>query len=258
MRKRAIGMNEDKFTGISNIYAKYRPTYPDLFISYLYKDLGFDKNSTIADIGSGTGILTKLLLKQDSMVYAIEPNADMRKNAEESLSNFCKFKSINASAEYTGLAESSVDFITVAQAFHWFDRNKFKIECQRILRDKGLVVLVWNSRDSESELVQENDVINKTFCPDFKGFSGGDRGESPEEYNDFFQDGICEYKIFNHELSFDEEGFIGRNLSASYAPKTGEVNYEPYILALRQLFNKYNKSGYLYMPNLTRSYVGKV
>jgi SAM-dependent methyltransferase len=251
-------MNEDKFTGISNIYAKYRPTYPDVFISYLYQDLGFDKNSTIADIGSGTGIFTKLLLKQGSMVYAVEPNADMRKNSEQSLSDFSKFKSINASAENTGLADSSVDFITVAQAFHWFDRSKFKAECQRILRNKGSVVLVWNSRDSKSELVQENDVINKTFCHDFKGFSGGDRGESPEEYSDFFRDGICEYKIFNHALTFDEEGFIGRNLSASYAPKTGEVNYEPYIIALRQLFNKYNESGYLCMPNLLRSYVGKV
>ena len=117
------------------------------------------------------------------------------------------------------LADNSVDFITVAQAFHWFDRNIFKAECGRILRTGGKVILVWNSRDATSELVSENDAINKKYCPNFKGPADGTRGaETDDYYSDFFTDEY-ETKTFRNDLSFDEEGLIGRNLSASYALK---------------------------------------
>jgi len=82
------------------------------------------------------------------------------------------------------------------------------------------MVLVWNSRDEKSELVRGNDAVNKKYCPNFKGFSGCTRGAETQEYNfkDFFT-GNYEAKIFNNDLTFDKEGFIGRNLSASYALK---------------------------------------
>jgi SAM-dependent methyltransferase len=251
-------MNEDKFTGKAGIYAKYRPAYPDEFIEYLYTHVGLSKDSVIADIGSGTGILTRLLLRRGSVVYAVEPNEDMRGTAERALSQYQRLISVNAPAENTGLKDSGIDFITVAQAFHWFDRERFKSECRRILKAAGKVVLVWNTRDSSSGLVMENDAINQLHCPDFKGFSGGMRGMEPEEYGDFFKDGICEYKVFPNDLILDEAGFIGRNMSASYAPKTGAENYQPYIDALKRLFEKYSSAGTLRMPNLTRSYVGEV
>lgn len=251
-------MNEDKFTGKADIYTKYRPTYPKEFIQYLYLQVGLNKNSVIADIGSGTGIFTALLLEQGSHVYGVEPNSDMRKIAEKNLCNYPNFISVNAPAEDTGLMNSSIDFITVAQAFHWFDRHKFKTESKRILNEKGKVILVWNSRDVHSELVMENDTINRQYCPNFKGYSGGMRGEDPEEYSDFFKDGVCEYRIFNNDLNLNEDSFIGRNLSASYAPKIEDTGYQPYITALKRLFEKYSRSGTLCMPNNTRSYIGEV
>lgn len=251
-------MNEDKFTGKADIYAKYRPSYPDAFINYLYTQVGLKKDSIIADIGSGTGILTRLLLQQGSVVYGVEPNEDMRKTAENALSEYQNFVSINASAERTGLADSSIGYITVAQAFHWFDRLKFRTECQRILNEKGKVILVWNRRDSSSEPAIANDAINRKYCPAFKGFSGGINIENADAFNDFFKDGICAYKVFHSDFATDEDGFIGGNLSASYAPKIGAENYQPYIGALKQLFDKYSHSGYLRMPNLTGCYVGEV
>lgn len=251
-------MNEAKFTGKANIYSKYRPSYPDGFIEYLYSEVGITKESVIADIGSGTGILTDLLLRQNSYVYGVEPNKDMRNIAEKELTAYDNFVSVNASAENTGLLDDSVDYITVAQAFHWFDRIKFKSECKRILKSQGKVILVWNSRDDKSELFMKNESINRKFCPDFKGFSDGMRGESPEEYSDFFKDGICEYKTFRCDLMFDEDSFIGRNMSASYAPERGDSNYEPYILELKKLYEEYSVSGSLCMPNITKSYVGEV
>ena len=97
----------------------------------------------------------------------------MRKMAEHSLKRYPHFQSIKATAENTTLKENSVDLVTVAQAFHWFDKEAFKIECQRILKQKANVALVWNSRDVTSPLIQENAEICQKTCPTFKGFSGG-------------------------------------------------------------------------------------
>jgi SAM-dependent methyltransferase len=251
-------MNEDRFTGLAGIYAKYRPSYPDGLIQYLYSDVGLSKNSVIADIGSGTGILTELLLKENSTVYSVEPNEDMRRTAETALSRYPNFISVNATAENTGLNASSLDFVTVAQAFHWFDRQIFKAECQRVLKEKGKVILVYNARDSESGLVTETDAVIRRYCPDYMAASGGMRGGGAGEYADFFKDAACDFKVFRNDVVYDEDGFIGRNLSGSYAPKKDSENYQPYVSALKQLFAQFSRNGTLLMPYLTRSLVGEV
>jgi SAM-dependent methyltransferase len=251
-------MNEERFTGLAEIYAKHRPSYPDDLIRYLHSRVGLNKDSVIADIGSGTGILTELLLKENSTVYGVEPNEDMRQTAERALSRYPNFISKHGTAENTGLIASSVDYITVAQAFHWFDRLAFKAECRRVLREKGKVILVYNTRDSASSLVIETDAVIHRFCPDFVGFSGGVRGESSDKYADFFEGGTCEHQVFRNDIVYDMDGFIGRNLSGSYSPKKGFDNYRPYISALTQLFEKFNRNGTLLMPYLTLSFVGEV
>ena len=127
-------MNENKFTGKAGIYSKYRPSYPESFISYLFTTAGLNKESIIADVGSGTGILTELLLKRGCLVYGVEPNKDMQSEAINKLSGYNSFIPVNASAENTTLPDKTVDFITSAQAFHWFDTHKFRAECNRIMR----------------------------------------------------------------------------------------------------------------------------
>lgn len=250
-------MNENKFTGMGKIYSQFRPAYPQNFIDCLYNEVGFSEESVVADIGSGTGKLTKQLLEKESRVYAVEPNDDMRKIAEENLSSFSNFASVNGTAENTMLPDSSVDFITVAQAFHWFDRQKFKAECRRILKDNGTVVLVWNSRDERSPLILKIDEISRKYCPNFKGFSGGMRGGNAEEFDGFFAH-RCEMKMFDNPLSFDERGFIGRCLSSSYSLKENDENYSDYLNELKNIFNKYSENGTLIMPNKTETFIGKV
>lgn len=251
-------MNETKFDGLGKIYSQYRPTYPNQFISYIYLNADIRNQSIIADIGSGTGILTKQLLEQGNDVFAVEPNADMRNIAENNLENFKNFYSIEGTAENTTLKSQSIDVITVAQAFHWFDREKFKNECKRILKPNGKVILVWNSRDEKSEIVIENDRINRKYCHNFKGFSNGMKGAVGEgEFSDFFTNEYDE-KAFKNDIKFNCDGFIGRNLSASYALKENEKFYSEYISELKNLFNKYCTDGMLTMPNFTRCYIGKV
>lgn len=250
-------MNEEKFTGKASVYAKFRPTYPEALFKYLYTEVGFEKAATIADIGAGTGIFSKKLLENGSAVAVVEPNADMLTIAQKELLAYSKCNFVRASAEATTLMDASVDFITVAQAFHWFHRGKFKAECQRILKKRGKVVLVWNNRDSEDALTLENAAINKTLCPAFKGFSGGSN-QNPEAFAGFFRDGHCEYRVFTNHLFFDKEGFVGRNLSASYAPLPNTHQYDEYSKKIAALFDKYSNHGQITVKNFTHSYVGEV
>lgn len=252
-------MNETKFNGMGETYSKFRPTYPQAFIEYLCNDVGITKNNVIADIGSGTGILTKQLLELGNKIFAVEPNNDMRTIAESNLAGYPNFISVNGTAENTTLGANSVDFITVAQAFHWFDRVKFKTECNRILKPNGKVIIVYNSRASESEAVKDNDAINKKYCPNFKGFSGGMRGTEDESnhYGDFFS-GEYEVKTFqNNQTGTDLDSFIGRNRSASYALKEDDENFSAYITELTECFNRHAIDGEIVMPYNTISYVGK-
>jgi ubiquinone/menaquinone biosynthesis C-methylase UbiE len=246
-----------KFTDKADIYAKYRPSYPKEYIDYLVSENELNEDQSVADIGSGTGILSRQLLERGLHVIGVEPNDDMRKTAEESLRNYYRFKSVKATAENTTLQEHSVDLVTVAQAFHWFDHQAFKVECQRILKPEAPVALVWNSRDPASPIIQENAEICQQTCPAFKGFSGG-IDETPEVFNSFFKDGSYLFKEFQNDLLFDYEGFIGRNLSASYAPKKGDETYDRFVHLLSELFEKHSKNGEIVLPNKTRSYIGNV
>lgn len=251
-------MNENIFDGIGETYAKYRPSYSQELLKYFYSEIGINKSSIIADIGSGTGILTRQLLNKCSKIYAVEPNSDMRKVAERNLGNDCRFISVNGTAENTTLESNSIDYITAAQSFHWFNRLIFKQECKRILRPKGNVILIWNSRDENSELVRKIDFINQKYCPNFSGSACGMRGaKTPNDFDDFF---CQEYtsSCFQNNLKFTIDEFIGLHLSASYRLDVNDSNYLRYINELTEIFNLYNINGILEMPNLTRCYVGTV
>lgn len=251
-------MNEQIFTGVGEIYAKFRPTYPASLIQYCCTDIGLNSNSVIADIGSGTGILTRLLLNIGAKVYAVEPNEDMRKIAEIDNQNNTNFISINSTAENTTLMEHTIDCITAAQSFHWFNRAYFKKECQRILKPNGKVILIWNRRDETSELVRDIDAINQKYCPQFSGYSCGMRGAKTEdEYQDFFS-GKYETRIFPNNILFDKERFIGLHQSASYRLDENNKNYHNYIHALSTYFDLHSTNGKLILPNNTYCYIGSV
>lgn len=247
----------DKFTDKAEVYAKYRPSYPHEYIEYLITEAGLNQDCIIADIGSGTGILSRQLIEKGFPVIGVEPNDDMRSVAEQLLKPDSRFISIKATAENTTINDNSLDLVTVAQAFHWFDKKKFRLECQRILKQDAKVALVWNSRDGLSDINKESAEVCQKYCPNFKGFSGGIE-ETPVVYQQFFKDGKYDFRNFRNDLQFDFNGFLGRYLSASYSPKKTDKEYNPFIAALSNLFEKYSKNGKVVIPNNTRSYLGKV
>lgn len=251
-------MNEDIFNGVADIYDKYRPSYPQTLFTYLQSDVGMNATAMVADVGSGTGIFAKELLDICKLVYAVEPNYDMRKIAELNLSSQKNFVSICGTAEATTLYDHCLDYITAAQSFHWFNRNTFKMECQRILKNEGQVILVWNCRNEKDEMVQAIDSISQKYCPNFSGSACGMRGaRSQNDYNNFF-DGNYEKKSFNNPLIFNRERFLGLHQSASYCPDRNAENYDKYMNDLLNFFEANSRDGLLTLENDTHCYIGHV
>lgn len=248
--------SKEKFSNKVANYVKYRPSYPKEYIGYLLNEVGLS-GAAVADVGAGTGILTGLLAPGVGKIYAVEPNFNMRSACVAHCREFGNFTAVEGSAEQTGLPDGSVDFVTVAQAFHWFDREKAGTEFHRILRPDGLVALVWNNRNAESEFTGESEELCRRLCPDYNGFSGG-LGTDPGQFADFFREGVCEYRTFGNGQTLMLEEYIGSSLSASYAPSENDGNYGEFIDGLKAIFNKYASDGGLTMPNVTRSYIGRV
>lgn len=245
----------EKFTNKAEDYTLGRPFYAKELIAYLYSVQGFSRNSVIADIGSGTGKFSKQLLDMGSKVFCVEPNNDMRCVAESSLAEYPNFISVNAVASDTTLNGNTVDFITVAQAFHWFDVPSFQSECRRLLKENGKVFLIWNTRD-ESDINRKIETINNEFCPNFKGFSGGIKKD--DERIKLLFSGRYEYIEFDNPLFYDYESFVRRCRSSSYALSADEKGYEDYYKALTEVFYTFQKDGILKIPNKTVSYFGTI
>ena len=241
-----------KFIGKADYYVKARPDYSNEFINYLSKNIIGADHKVIADIGSGTGKLSKEFIIRNFKTYCVEPNTDMRMAADEAYNNYANYISINGTAENTTLESNSADVITVAQAFHWFDTVKFKTECKRILKKDGIVVLVWNSRVSDCPVNKANAEVLKAYCPDFYGFSGGN--DNVPQLIDKFFDGKFEVKHFENNLSYNKNKFVARNLSASYALKYNDDKYPEFIEALKKLFDRFSINGKIIIPNETVAY----
>lgn len=245
-----------KFDGRAKDYTASRPSYAPELIDHLYSKYGISKSSIIADIGSGTGKFAKHLLERGSDVYCVEPNEDMRCVAESELREYTNFHSVHGGAETTTLETDSVDYVTTAQAFHWFDVKRFKQECSRIIKDNGKVFLIWNVRDNSDMLNQELYQIYSKYCPNFKGFSGGIVQDDPR-IKEFF-DGQYDYVAFSNPLYFDKEKFISRSLSGSYSLKEGDREYKEYMESLIAAFEKYANNGIVSIANQSVAYIGTV
>lgn len=245
-----------KFNGIANEYTQSRPEYAAEFIECLYEKYGFAKSSVIADIGSGTGKFAKQLLDKGSKVFCVEPNADMRIVAERELSYYPNFSSVAGSAEDTTLTDNSIDFITTAQAFHWFDTKSFKKECARIIKPGGKAFLIWNTRNENALINHQLHKVYSKYCPYFKGFSGGTKLHD-DRIKEFFNDKY-EYITFDNPLCFDREKFINRSLSGSYSLKKGDNDFDLYIEEINKIFDEFEADSIVKIDNQTVAYVGTV
>ncbi len=248
-----LGRFTERFTGKAAVYAKYRPTYPKEILKILGDQIGFTKDSIVADIGSGTGILSKIFLDNGNLVYSVEPNAEMRSFAEGDLARYPKFDSVAAVAENTSLPASSIDLVTAGQALHWFDREKARKEFARILKPTGYALIVYNERKKEDGMMDDYDkVIDRNAS----------KSETPDidaQYLTQFYDGK-NYKEFTvpNEQVLDYEGLVGRASSASYLPSRNQPGFESLEKDLKQLFESYQENGKIVLRYETILFLGQI
>ncbi|NUM55281.1 MAG: class I SAM-dependent methyltransferase [Candidatus Hydrogenedentes bacterium] len=238
-------------------YVKFRPGYPDGLVVHLLDRAKLSRGSAVADIGSGTGIFSELLLARGLRVFAVEPNPEMRAAAERMLGKQNGFVSINGSAESTGLDDASVDAVVAAQAFHWFDGVRARAEFRRILRPGGMVALVWNDRKVDSTpFLAEYDALLRSKGTDYEKVNH--RNVDAERLRAFF--GPCGYEesTFDNEQRFDWDGLYGRAMSSSYVPAEGSAGCNEFVAGLRAVFDAHARGGIVAFEYDTRMFIGEV
>ncbi|MGB8579840.1 MAG: class I SAM-dependent methyltransferase, partial [Candidatus Sulfotelmatobacter sp.] len=208
----------------------------------------------IAEIASGTGIWTRMLLNNGNRVFGVEPNAEMRNAGERLLASFPNFTSISGTAEATTLADHSVDFITAAQAAHWFDRSRARREFVRILRPGGWLVLLWNERLTDStDFLRKYEQLLLTYGTDYKEVR---HERTTESVNEFFDPAPYRERAFDMRQEFDYAGVEGRLLSSSYAPGPDHPQHAPMLHELQRIFATCAITGRVMFEYKTRLYFG--
>ncbi|HKU58467.1 MAG TPA: class I SAM-dependent methyltransferase [Gaiellaceae bacterium] len=137
------------FGAAADVYERARPSYPEEAVRWIAERIHLDERSTVADVGAGTGKLTRMLVATHARIVAVEPVEAMRAVL---LDRVPGIEVLDGTAEAIPLPDASADAITVAQAFHWFDHERAIPELHRVLKPGGWLVLIWNSRDMNDPL----------------------------------------------------------------------------------------------------------
>jgi SAM-dependent methyltransferase len=235
-------------------YVKYRPRYPQAIASRLAEVCGLTVSSRVADVGSGTGLLSEVFLDHGNRVVAIEPNREMRDAGSRLLRHRRGFFTVGGRAEALPLVDGCLDFVVAGQAFHWFDRVLARREFARGLRSDGWVVLVWNERETESTpfLMAYEDLL-KRYAVDY------DRVD-----HRLIDDGVLadffgrppQYEALDNGQVFDFDGLKGRLLSSSYTPEPDHPNHQPMLDALARIFDEHADHGHVVFKYVTKMYYG--
>jgi SAM-dependent methyltransferase len=255
----------DRFSDRVADYVRYRPRYPAALLRLLEAEGVLWPASVVADLGSGTGISSQLLLDAGHTVYGVEPNAAMRRAAEELLAGYPAFHSVEGSAEATTLVAGSVDLVFAAQAYHWFDVEACRREWGRILRvpavesggSGGWVALVWNSRRTDTTpFLRAYEAVLHEYGTDYGAVNHQDLDYDalrslfhPESYRRLALD--------NHQ-DLDRDGFFGRVFSSSYTPAPDHPGRPAMEAALDRLLEAHAEGGQVRLEYEVEIHLGRL
>ena len=243
-----------RFSGRVENYVRYRPGYPGGVLDLLRTECGLRPEHVIADIASGTGIFSRLLLESGNFVFAVEPNVEMRETGSHQLKTFSRVKSVAGTAEATTLDSASVDFVTAAQAAHWFDLPRARAEFARILKPEGWCVLIWNERRTLSTpFLRAYENLLLTYGTDYKEVR---HEHTTATIHEFFAPSRYDERVFDLRQQFDYEALAGRLWSSSYAPLEGHPNYVPMMKDLERIFRDHAEDGKIEFEYDTRVFYG--
>jgi SAM-dependent methyltransferase len=224
----------ERFSSRVADYVRYRPSYPARVVTWLEEQADLDRHAHVVDLGSGTGLLSKVFIDAGYSVTGVEPNRPMREAGIEFLRAGGGYRAIDGSAEATGLEPGCCDLVISGQAFHWFDPVSTRIECLRILRRPALAAMIWNERCLGTAFMDDYESVLLTHAPEYRKITAShvDR----ESLDTFF--GLSSYRRFelpNHQL-LDLAALRGRVMSSSYAPLPGRHGHEEMMYGLSRVF----------------------
>lgn len=244
-----------RFSSRVDDYLKYRPHYPIGIVDLLADKCGLTPESVIADVGSGTGILTKLFLDNGNPVAGVEPNREMREAGERYLAEFARFTSVEGTSEATRLPADSMDFILAGQAFHWFDQSKTRAEFRRILKRDGWVALVWNDRRIDSTpFLRDYETLLQEFGTDYNEINHKNV-QDKAVFATFYGAAPLE-ATFDSVQQFDFDGLMGRLNSSSYVPGRDDPRHAGMARRAQEIFTAHQQNGAVAFEYDTRVYYG--
>lgn len=238
-------------------YLRYQPGYPNKLINYLYEEAGLSRESVIADIGSGTGVLTRLLLERGSRVVAIEYNDQMREVANRLLGDeFQRFVSLKATADNTTLSDESVNFIFCTKSIKHLCIEKCRNEFFRIIKPSGAVILLYNRLNQEDDFIKEYQKLIKQY----QVFNDTlpDSELSEDEIFEFFSTTPYTHVSFSNQQILDFEGAKARFLSEGSLPAQWDNGYQEILTEFQNIFERYNQSRKVSINYTTETYIGSL
>ena len=262
MRQAAIvagapSSNTDKFTGKADAYVRYRERYdPAIVLPYLREWCGLQPEWTVADVGAGTGMLGDLFRANGNAVVAIEPNADMRAACERLHEGDADFRVMNGTAEATGMADASVEMISIGRALHFFNVDPALREMRRILKPEGWVAILASGREEGGR--PENDAFELLMRAASQSFASTRAGYAVyKRMDEFFAGGEIHHAEVPGEMRMNWETLRGLTLSHSHAPLPGSEGFEEFERALVEYFRRFEQEGKVTLATRTRISAGR-
>lgn len=245
----------ETFTSKVDDYVSARPSYPPQLFAFFSGTVGVKSGALVVDVGAGSGLFTAGLLEHGYRVLAVEPNEPMRLEADARFRDVPCYSSAAGSAEALPLADGSADFITAAQAFHWFDVERARAEFLRVLRPGAPVALVWNDRVLADPLHQALDEVFAEF--------GGERRsalvahETQREVPAFFGGNLPAELRWPHEQRLTEVGLLSLAFSRSYMPDRGSERASAVEKAVTGVFRRFAEGATVAVRYTTIAFVGR-
>ena len=234
-------------------YQASRPDYSPALFETLAREVA---PSRVADVGAGTGLLTQGLLAREWQVLAVEPNSAMRAACDARLGALAGYRSAEGRAEAIPAAAASLDLITAAQAFHWFEPEAARAEALRVLSPAGQVALIWNDRQREQ-------LLHRALDEEVFARHGGEgrlrllAHEDRSQVGRFFAGAAPREWQWLHMHALDEAGLISLVFSRSYMPMPDSEQGQVVTATVREIFARFAQDGRVAVPYKTVLMLGR-
>jgi SAM-dependent methyltransferase len=198
------------FSVAARQYERSRPSYPEEAVDRLVQELEITRDSLVADLGAGTGKLTRLLAPTGARLVALDPVEAMRQACAQVVPEAWVLGGL---AESLPFREGTFDGVVAGQAFHWFDGPRALEEIHRALKPSGRLGLIWNVRDESVDWVRR---LTEIIDP----YERTAPREKTHEWRAAFQMtdlfGSLNQRRFPHSQILDVEGLVERFASVSF------------------------------------------